>query len=61
MKTARQARLEHDDWLDLTPAQQAIWEVPYTFGDEFPSPPNGNTFENHLRVDMLGAIPKHIQ
>eukprot|EP00975_Prorocentrum_lima_P071552 12938319-Prorocentrum_lima.AAC.1 len=23
MKTVQQARLEHDDWLDLTPAQQA--------------------------------------
>eukprot|EP00975_Prorocentrum_lima_P042081 8847134-Prorocentrum_lima.AAC.1 len=49
MKTVQQARSEHDDWLDLTPAQQAVREASYMFGDEFPIPPNGSTLENHLR------------
>eukprot|EP00975_Prorocentrum_lima_P010044 2141830-Prorocentrum_lima.AAC.1 len=31
------------------------------FGDEFPIPPNGNTLEHHLRVDILEAIPRHTQ
>eukprot|EP00975_Prorocentrum_lima_P050365 10546167-Prorocentrum_lima.AAC.1 len=30
-------------------------------GDELPNPPNGNTLENHLRVEIMEAIPRHIQ
>eukprot|EP00975_Prorocentrum_lima_P037928 7981541-Prorocentrum_lima.AAC.1 len=30
-------------------------------GDEVPIPPNGSTLENHLRVEILEAIPRHIQ
>eukprot|EP00975_Prorocentrum_lima_P006250 1346110-Prorocentrum_lima.AAC.1 len=61
MKAVQQARLEHDSWLDLTPAQPAVREASFMFGDEFPIPPNGNTLDNHRRVDIVEAIPKHIQ
>eukprot|EP00975_Prorocentrum_lima_P059822 12544151-Prorocentrum_lima.AAC.1 len=31
------------------------------FGDELPIPPIGNTLEDHLSVEIMEAIPRHIQ
>eukprot|EP00975_Prorocentrum_lima_P066047 12906949-Prorocentrum_lima.AAC.1 len=47
------ARKEREAWLDLTPYEQSRREVSFTFGDEFPIPPNGNMLESHLRVEIL--------
>eukprot|EP00975_Prorocentrum_lima_P027555 5790594-Prorocentrum_lima.AAC.1 len=50
-----QARTIHDDWLELTPDQQAAIEGSFMCGDESPIPSIGNTLDNHSRVDILGT------
>eukprot|EP00975_Prorocentrum_lima_P069201 12924928-Prorocentrum_lima.AAC.1 len=61
MQVVEPARKEHGDWLELPPEQQAAVDSSYCFGNEVPTPQHGNIIENHLRVDVMESIPKHIQ
>eukprot|EP00975_Prorocentrum_lima_P055382 11616005-Prorocentrum_lima.AAC.1 len=61
MSIVDEARQKHDKWLLWIADERAKVESSYCYGDRIPFPVSGTVLESHLRIELMEAMPKHIQ
>ena len=51
------ARKDHEEWLDLNPADRARMEYKYGQGERIPIPESTHLLESVMRAELLEVIP----